>query len=116
MMDTMNPGEAANIRLRRRGSETISPEEAANIRLRRRGTEAMSPEEAAGLRVTRRGVDSEYGRANPEQMVQYERSYYLNTGQPAPGTTLTVEQLRAKYGAPHTGGNSPPNAPTAANQ
>lgn len=114
--EAMPPDEAANLRLRRRGgAEAVSPEEAANIRLKRRGTEAMSPEEAANLRVSRRGVDSEYGKPTSDQLAQYERSYYLNTGKAAPGTTLTVEQLRIKYGPPHTGGNSPPNAPTAAN-
>lgn len=114
-MDALSPEEAGNIRLRRRGAtETVSPEEAANIRLKRRGTEAMSPEEAAGLKLTRRGVDSSYGKPTSDQFAQYERSYFLNTGKAAPGTTLTVEQLRAKYGAPHINGNSPPNAPTAA--
>ena len=57
-------------------------------------------------------VDAAYGRPTPTQLSQWERSYYLNTGQQAPGTTLTPQQLAAKHGSPHQGGNNPPNQPT----
>lgn len=58
--------------------------------------------------------DTAYVKPTPEQLAQWERSYYLNKGRQAPGTRLTQDQLRAKYGSSHTDGNSPPNAPTAA--
>jgi len=57
--------------------------------------------------------DTAFVKPTPDQLAQWERSHYLNTGKPAPGTRLTTDQLRAKYGSSHTGGNSPPNAPTA---
>lgn len=110
-----NDSPRLNLRPSLRRTQAVSPEEAANIRLQRRGTDMMSPEEAASSQYSQRGIDAEYGKPTSEQLTQYERSYYLNTGKAAPGTTLTVEQLRIKYGSPHTGGNSPPNAPTAAN-
>lgn len=57
-------------------------------------------------------VDASYGKPTPEQLAQWERSYYLNTGKPAPGTQLSENQLSAKYGSAHKDGNVPPNAPT----
>jgi hypothetical protein len=57
-------------------------------------------------------VDASYGKPTPDQLAQWERSYFLNTGQAAPGSTLTVAQLGDKYGSAHKGGNVPPNAPT----
>ena len=57
-------------------------------------------------------VDAAYGKPTAQQLAQWERSYYLNTGQQAPGTTLTTQQLAAKHGSPHQGGNVPPNQPT----
>jgi hypothetical protein len=57
-------------------------------------------------------VDAAYGRPTPTQLAQWERSYYLNTGQQAPGTTLTTQQLAAKHGSSHQGANNPPNQPT----
>lgn len=111
-METLSPAEAANLRLTRRDSvSTMDPAEAANLRLKRRDAPTMlDPTEAANLTLRRR--DSVFGQPSSEQLEQWERSYYLNTGQPAPGTKLTLEQLQAKYGSPHINGNSPPNAPT----
>jgi len=57
-------------------------------------------------------VNCAYGRATPQHLAQIERSYYLNTGKAAPTTSLTIEQLRDKYGAPHLDGNTPPSSPT----
>jgi hypothetical protein len=62
--------------------------------------------------VTGQRVDASYGKPTSEQLAQWERSYYLNTGQPAPGTQLAESQLSTKYGAAHKDGNVPPNAPT----
>lgn len=58
-------------------------------------------------------VQARYTAPTSQQLAQWERSYYLNTGQQAPGTNLTLEQLKDKYGAPQlAGGNSPPGTPT----
>lgn len=72
--------------------------------------EALDPNSAATAKSRPR--DATFGKATAEQMTQWERSYFLNTGQPAPGTNLTLEQLKAKYGNPHIDGNQPPNAPS----
>jgi hypothetical protein len=58
-------------------------------------------------------VENTYGKPTPQHLAQWERSYYLNTGNVPYGSNLTVEQLRDKYGSPHTGGNNPPSAPSA---
>lgn len=55
-----------------------------------------------------------YGKPSTIQQGQWERSCYLNTGNVPYGSSLTVDQLRAKYGAPHIGGNSPPGVPDKA--
>jgi hypothetical protein len=57
--------------------------------------------------------DASYTKPTAQQSGQWERSYYLNTGKVPTGSNLTVEQLRDKYGSPHTGGNYPPSAPSA---
>lgn len=59
-------------------------------------------------------VDTAYTKPSPTQFGQWERSCYLNTGNVPTGSNLTLAQLRDKYGAPHTGGNYPPNAPAPA--
>ena len=93
---------------------TVSPQDAAKLRLQRRGTSMLGPEESVDPRVSRMGTDTKFTKPTPDQINQYERSYYLNTGKPAPGTNLTAEQLRIKYGEPHIGDNAAnPNAPTA---
>lgn len=58
--------------------------------------------------------DTAFVKPTPEQLAQWERSYYLNKGRQAPGTRLAPNQLRTKYGAAHIDGNFPPNAPSAA--
>lgn len=58
-------------------------------------------------------VENTYGKPTPQHMAQWERSYYLNTGEIPYGSNLTVAQLRDKYGFPHIAGNNPPSAPTA---
>lgn len=58
-------------------------------------------------------VENTYGKPTPQHLAQWERSYYLNTGSVPYASNLTLEQLRDKYGAAHTSGNVPPNAPTA---
>ena len=58
-------------------------------------------------------VENTYGKPTPQHLAQWERSYYLNTGNVPYGSNLTVEQLRDKYGSPHTGGNNPPGKATA---
>jgi hypothetical protein len=58
-------------------------------------------------------VEAAYGAPTPTQFGQWERSAYLNTGTVPAGSKLTVQQLQDKYGAPHSGGNVPPNSPTA---
>lgn len=60
-------------------------------------------------------VDNTYGKPTPQHLAQWERSYYLNTGAVPYGSNLTVEQLRDKYGSPHTGGNNPPGTAAAGN-
>lgn len=57
-------------------------------------------------------VNTTYGPPTTTHRSQYERSTYLNTGQVPSGSSLTLTQLKDKYGEPHTGGNFPPNAPT----
>ena len=57
--------------------------------------------------------EAAYGKPTAQQLGQWERSYYLNTGNVPYASNLTIEQLRDKYGAPHTSANVPPNAPTA---
>jgi hypothetical protein len=57
-------------------------------------------------------VGNTYGKPTPQHLAQWERSYYLNTGGVPYGSNLSSTQLRDKYGAPHTGGNMPPGAPT----
>jgi hypothetical protein len=58
--------------------------------------------------------ETKVGKPTPEQLSQWERSYFLNTGKQAPGTNLSIDQLIIKYGSPHIGENSPPNQPTQA--
>lgn len=58
--------------------------------------------------------DTSYGKPSTQQLAQWERSAYLNTGAVPTGSSLTVTQLRDKYGAPHTDGNVPPGAPDKA--
>ena len=58
-------------------------------------------------------VDNTYGKPTPQHLAQWERSYYLNTGSVPYGSNLTAEQLRDKYGSPHTGSNNPPGTPSA---
>lgn len=53
-------------------------------------------------------VQAAYGRPTNTQQEQWERSYYLNTGQTAPNSRLSQDQLAARYGAPQVAGNSPP--------
>ena len=53
-------------------------------------------------------VENTYGKPTPQHLAQWERSYYLNTGAVPYGSTLTLAQLRDKYGAPHIDGNFPP--------
>jgi hypothetical protein len=58
-------------------------------------------------------IQAKYTAPTSQQLAQWERSYYLNTGKTAYGTNLTAEQLKDKYGAPQlAGGNSPPGTPT----
>lgn len=57
-------------------------------------------------------VNTTYGQPTATHRAQYERSTYLNTGQVPQGSSLTLTQLKDKYGEPHTGGNYPPGAPT----
>lgn len=57
-------------------------------------------------------IQAKYTAPTAQQLAQWERSYYLNTGKPAPGTNLTLQQLQDKYGTPQTGDNNPPGAPT----
>lgn len=56
-------------------------------------------------------VGNTYGKPTPQHLAQWERSYYLNTGEVPFGSSLTLTQLRDKYGAPHSDGNVPPSAP-----
>jgi hypothetical protein len=56
-------------------------------------------------------VDAAYGPPTPTQAGQWERSAYLNTGKVPVGVNLTLQQLRDKYGPPHTAGNYPPGKP-----
>ena len=58
--------------------------------------------------------DASYGKPTTQQFGQWERSAYLNTGAVPTGSTLTLTQLRDKYGEAHTGGNIPPSAPDKA--
>ena len=55
-------------------------------------------------------VENTYGKPTPQHLAQWERSYYLNTGNVPYGSSLTLAQLRDKYGAPHIDGNFPPAA------
>lgn len=55
-------------------------------------------------------VENTYGKPTPQHLAQWERSYYLNTGNVPYGSNLTLAQLRDKYGAPHIDGNFPPAA------
>lgn len=59
-------------------------------------------------------IEAAYTKPTPTQFGQWERSCYLNTGKVPSGSNLTSEQLRDKYGAPHTGGNYPPGTPAPA--
>ena len=59
-------------------------------------------------------TDPAYGKPTTQQLGQWERSSYLNTGKVPTGSNLTATQLRDKYGAPHIGGNVPPGAPDKA--
>lgn len=54
-----------------------------------------------------------YGKPTAQQLGQWERSCFLNTGSIPLGSNLTLAQLRDKYGEPHTGDNFPPAAKTA---
>jgi hypothetical protein len=56
--------------------------------------------------------DASYTKPTAQQAGQWERSYYLNTGNGPSNSNLTTAQLRDKYGAPHIGSNYPPGAPT----
>jgi hypothetical protein len=64
--------------------------------------------------VTGRKSEAAYTKPTAQQSAQWERSYYLNTGNVPFGSNLTVTQLRDKYGVPHIGTNYPPGAPSKA--
>lgn len=57
--------------------------------------------------------EASYTKPSAVQAAQWERSCYLNTGTVPTGSSLTLTQLRDKYGSPHTGDNYPPRMPTA---
>jgi len=61
-------------------------------------------------------VEAAYGPPTPTQAAQWERSAYLNTGKVPTGVNLTLQQLRDKYGPPHTDGNYPPGTPAPPTQ
>jgi hypothetical protein len=64
---------------------------------------------------TGKRLQSKYLPPNALQKAQFERSYFLNTGNPPPGSSTTqVASLQTKHGNPHTGENNPPNTPTRA--
>jgi hypothetical protein len=58
-------------------------------------------------------LDTGYGKPTAQQLGQWERSYFLNTGEVPLGCNLTLAQLRDKYGMPHLAGNFPPATKTA---
>lgn len=57
--------------------------------------------------------EASYTKPTSQQSGQWERSYYLNTGNVPSGSNLTTAQLRDKYGAPHIGSNYPPGVAAA---
>ena len=61
-------------------------------------------------------TDTAYGKPTAQQLGQWERSAYLNTGKAPIGSNLTLIQLRDKYGPPHIDGNYPPRMPAPALQ
>jgi len=57
-------------------------------------------------------VAASYGAPSAQQKAQFERSYYLNTGNVAPTSNLTTAQLRDKYGVMQVASNAPNNTAT----